>query len=372
MAFALAVLVTGVCVFLTLGAPAARPMTAPSRYVPRLLTLNLGLILILAAAAAAFRVVSLFGPRAKDAGVRLHRRFVITFALSAMAPAVIMALFFALLITQGVEYWFSAPFRTVVDNAATVTRAYVQEQEEFMRNRMGPMADDLNRNREGFERARLQYSTLLAYELPERDVAAVYVLDGDGRVLARAEQPSAPPFLTPPPTDFAAADPRGRVVLAFTSDYIRALMRLTAYPDTYLYVARPMGEGIMAQLRRSQQSAVAYRLADRNSARIQSIFVLSYVETGLLVLVGAIWVGGDGGHRDRRARLAAGAGGGPGGGRRPRRSRGHLPRPGGDRGAVSGLQPHDRGLAGPAVRPDPREHPKPRTAAASSRRSCRR
>ncbi len=50
----------------------------------------------------------------------------------------------------------------------------------------------------------------------------------------------------------------------------------------YLYVARgPMGEGIMAQLRRSQESVVAaYRLADRYRARVQAIFTLSYVETG--------------------------------------------------------------------------------------------
>ncbi len=289
-AFTVAVLLTVVCVLLTLGAPVSRPLAAPSRYVLALLALNLGLILTLAGVAA-FRVVALFGPRAKDAGIRLHRRFVITFALSALAPAVIMALFFGVVITQGVETWFSNRVRTVVDNAATVTRAYIAEQKEFMRNRMGPMAEDLNRNEGGFERSRLQFSTLLAYELPERDMAAVYVVDGEGRVLARAEQPSAPPFLAPPPADFAAAAHRDQVALPFSSDYIRALMRLRAYPDAYLYVARPMGEGIMAQLRRSQESVAAYRLADRYSARIQAIFTLSYVETGLLVLVGAIWVG---------------------------------------------------------------------------------
>jgi len=107
-------------------------------------------------------------------------------------------------------------------------------------------------------------------------------------VLARAEQPSAPPFLVPPPRTAGAAD---EVALPFSSDYIRGLMRLKAYPDAYLYVARPMGEGIMAQLRRSEQSVVAYRQADRNRARVQGIFVLSYVSTALLVLVGAVWVG---------------------------------------------------------------------------------
>ena len=288
--FIFTALVTAVAVFLTIGAPATRPLSAPSRYVLAILVLNLVAILVLAGVAA-LRVVALFGPQAKDAGVRLHRRFVVTFALSAVAPAVIMAVFFGLLVNQGVEYWFSNRVHTVVDNAATVTRAYVDEQKEFIRNRMGPMAEDLNRNAAGFERARLQFSTLLAAEAVERDMAAVYLIDGEGRILARAEQPSAPAFLAPPPEVVAAAGRADEVSMPFSSDYIRGLMRLRAYPDAYLYVARPMGEGIMAQLRRSQQSVKAYREADRNSARIQGIFLLSYVETALLVLVGAIWVG---------------------------------------------------------------------------------
>jgi two-component system nitrogen regulation sensor histidine kinase NtrY len=279
--------VTAISALLTAGAPGAHPAAAPSKAVLTLLTVNLVLILGLAGVAT-WRVLSLFGPKARDAAVRLHRRFVLLFALAAMAPAVIIALFFGLLVTQGMENWFSNRVRTVVDNASTVTRAYVAEQKEFIRNRMGPMADDLNRNQSGFERSRMQFSALLAEEAVERDMAAVYVIDGEGRVLARAEQPSAPPFLVPPPRQAGTAD---QVTLPFSSDYIRGLMRLKAYPDAYLYVARPMGEGIMAQLRRSEKSVVAYRQADKNRARVQGIFVLSYVSTALLVLVGAVWVG---------------------------------------------------------------------------------
>ena len=47
----------------------------------------------------------------------------------------------------------------------------------------------------------------------------------------------------------------------------------------------------MAQLRRSQQSVVAYHQADKNRARVQAIFTLTYVSTAILVLVGATWVG---------------------------------------------------------------------------------
>src|ERR1700734_3009246 len=86
--FVIAALVTAVAVFLTVGAPSSRG--APSHVVLIILSLNLFLILA-RAVVAALRVISLFAPSAPDAGVRLHRRFVITFSLSALAPAVIMA-----------------------------------------------------------------------------------------------------------------------------------------------------------------------------------------------------------------------------------------------------------------------------------------
>ena len=42
---------------------------------------------------------------------------------------------------------------------------------------------------------------------------------------------------------------------------------------------------------RPKGSLIAYRDAAQNRQRIQAIFALSYVETALLVLVGAVWLG---------------------------------------------------------------------------------
>jgi len=287
--YALSAAVTVVCTLASVGAPGSHPVSAPSKAILIVLSANLVIILGLAMVAG-WRVLGLFGSKARDAAVRLHRRFVILFAVAAMAPAVIIALFFGLVVTQGMETWFSSRVRTVVDNATTVTRAYLAEQEAFIRDRMASMATDLNRNVDGFDRSRMQFTAFLYEEAAARDMGAVYVIDGEGRVLARAEQSSAPPYLAPPMSAIAAAA-HGEVGTPFSSDYIRGLMRLKAYPDAYLYVARPFGEGIMAQLRRAQLSVVDYRLADRNRLRVQTIFTLSYFSIALLVLVGAIWIG---------------------------------------------------------------------------------
>src|SRR4051812_26176019 len=93
--FVLAAGVTALAIFLTTAAPGANSIAFASRTVLPVLGLNLILVLILAAAVG-WRALSLF--KNADAAVRLHRRFVGLFALAAVAPAIIVALFFGLLV----------------------------------------------------------------------------------------------------------------------------------------------------------------------------------------------------------------------------------------------------------------------------------
>ena len=253
------------------------------------LSADFALVLLLSAAAG-WRALVLFGPRARDAGVRLHRRFVGLFALAAVVPAVIVALFFGLLVTRGVEGWFAPRVRTVVEDGARVARSYLQQQEDQTRNGLAPIADDLNRAAPYFAHSRLSFSQLLLAELASRDLSALYLLDHEGRVLARAEQPGAPGFLAPP-ADMMRGGPREAILRLDAADMARAVYKLDNYPDAYLYVVRPLGAGVMAQLRRSSDAVAAYREAESARGRIQAVFVLSYAATALLVLIGAVWVG---------------------------------------------------------------------------------
>lgn len=286
--FCLAAVITAVAVFLTAAAPASRSLARASESVLVVLGVDLALIAGLAAVVGA-RALSLFGPKTRDAGARLHRRFVGLFALAAVAPAVIVALFFGLLVTRGVENWFSSQVRTVVENAATVAKAYLQEQQDYVAFRVGDLASDMNVLAPQFAKTRITVSLLLEQAV-QRDFAAVYVIDAEGRVLARAEAPGAAPYLAPPPSAMRWAQKRLNWAV-YGDDLIRAVYQLRAYPNAYIYVTRPVSQGILGQLKRSEQAVIAYRETAQSRARIQAIFALSYTATALLVLVGAVWVG---------------------------------------------------------------------------------
>jgi two-component system nitrogen regulation sensor histidine kinase NtrY len=290
-AYGLAIAMTATAVFLASSPPATGPIGPATTVILVVLGFNLALIVCIAGIVG-WRLLDLVDARASDAGARLHLRFVGLFSVAAVAPAVIVALFFGVLVNRGVDAWFSERVRTVVENSATVARSYVSEQTQYISQHVGPMAGVLNQAAPTLAESPVAFGHFLRGLTDDNGFSAAYVLDRDGRILARAESDSAPPFLAPPPSSFSRTDGGDITSQRFVEeDLFRALYRLKAFPDAYLYVARPIDKGILAHLIESEESLISYREAAKNQNRIQVIFGLSYIETALLVLVAAVWVG---------------------------------------------------------------------------------
>jgi two-component system nitrogen regulation sensor histidine kinase NtrY len=291
--FTISAIVTAVAVFLTTATPGDRPGAAASSQIV-LVVLGIDLLAVLGLAAiVGAQVRSLFGPRSADAGVRLHRRFVSLFAMAAVAPAIIVALFFGLLVTRGMDRWFSHRVQSAVEGGAVFGRALVNQQKDLIAAPVGALAASLNRPVASAMLAKtpVTYSILLDQALG-REFSAVYVVDNEGRALARAEAPGAPEFLAPQLASLQTASSSGEVQARFDQDNVmRAVYRLTGYDNAFLYVARPLEDGLWNQLKSSNESVAEYRESLKSRATIQGIFILSYANTALLVLVGAVWVG---------------------------------------------------------------------------------
>ncbi|WP_411286468.1 ATP-binding protein [Phenylobacterium sp.] len=278
---------TGLAILLAASPPATGPLGPISSSILTVLGLNLVLILGLTMVVAV-RFLALLRARSSDAGARLHLRFVTLFALAAVAPAVVVALFYGVLVSRGVENWFSQRVQTVVENSATVARSYVEDQTRYIQTHVTVMGADLNRAAPGLGASPINFTRFLESLASYHAFPAAYLVDRQGRVLARAEAPGAPAYAIPPDSSLTAADEGD---IWSSADLTRAVYRLNAFPDAYLYVVRPVEKGIVEHLREAEASLVSYRDAAQSRARIQTIFALSYVETALLVLVGAVWLG---------------------------------------------------------------------------------
>ncbi len=238
------------------------------------------------------RALSLFRRRT-DAGARLHLRFVTLFSLVALVPAVLVALVFGVLVNRGVDQWFSENVKSAVDNGAHIGRAYTQDVSREIDGDLAVIGEQLESirpllsNRVQFSDALTQVGQLFGYP-------AIYILGEDGEVLASGEGPTAPPYFAPSVAALEEASAREEPSVQQVTkgpDAIRGIMAFPAYGNAYLYVVRPLRPGLIDQLAAAEESIVAYREAEDSRQRIQAAFALSYFETALLVLVGAIWLG---------------------------------------------------------------------------------
>jgi len=294
IAYTVAFLITIAAIWLVAVAPGASGEGArgmASQAVLVILGINLLLIGGLAIVIGR-RVLSLF-QRRTHAGARLHLRFVTVFSLVALVPAVLIALVFGVLVNRGVDQWFSGNVQAAVDNGAAIGRAYTSDVSSEIDGDLAVIAEQLEGIRPLFAN-RIQFSDALTQVGELFGYPAIYILGGDGTVLASGEGPNAPPYLAPSTAALEEAAARERPSVQQVSqhpDAVRGLAVFPAYGDAYLYVVRPLRPGLINQLAAAEESIVAYREAQESRERIQVAFALSYIETALLVLVGAVWLG---------------------------------------------------------------------------------
>ncbi|WP_082525855.1 sensor histidine kinase NtrY-like [Brevundimonas sp. Root1279] len=293
IAYAVAFLITAAAIWLVAVAPgttAEGARAVASQAVLIILGVNLLLIGALALVIGR-RVFSLF-QRRTHAGARLHLRFVTLFSLVALVPAILIALVFGVLVNRGVDQWFSDNVKSAVDNGAAIGRAYRDDVSEEMDADLVVISEQLAGARPLFEN-RIQYSDALTQIADLFGYPAIYILGPEGEVLASGEGPNAPPYVAPPREALEAAAEGGPPPQQTTEnpDAVRTLAALPSYGDAYLYLVRPLKPGLIGQMADAEGSIVAYREAQESRERIQAAFALSYFETALLVLVGAVWLG---------------------------------------------------------------------------------
>ncbi len=295
VAYIIAVLITAAAIWLVVTAPGAAAggggRAVASQAVLFILLANLVLIAALALVAG-IRVAHLARERRTDPGARLHLRFVALFSGVAVVPAVLIALVFGGLVSRGVDLWFSQNVQASVENGAEIGRAYIQDVQTSMDGDLMTIAEQLAGARPLFQ-DRIRFSDALGQVAEIFGYPAIYILNDQGEILARAESPSAPHYVAPPRYVLEAAADGGPPPQTVTQDpdAVRSLVRLEGYGDAYLYLVRPLAPGLVKRMSTAVSAIQAYRDAQESRARIQAAFALSYLETALLVLVGAVWLG---------------------------------------------------------------------------------
>ncbi|HUA56286.1 MAG TPA: PAS domain-containing sensor histidine kinase [Candidatus Sulfotelmatobacter sp.] len=257
-----------------------------------LLDLNLVLVLALGVVIAR-RVVEVWAERRRGlAGSRLHVRLVVLFAVVAVTPAIVVAIFSALFLNRGLQGWFNERISAAVSNSAAVAEAYLHEHQQAIRADILVVAAALNRDGSLLLGDPDRLSRELQEQVENRSLSEAVVFDGTGRVLARAgltfSIESAP---IPPEIVRQANNGEVAILTSQGDDRVRALVRLDSFMNVYLYVGRFVEPLVLNYVEETRRIAATYSRLEGQRSGLQVTFALIFVVVALLLLLAAVWVG---------------------------------------------------------------------------------
>ena len=253
-----------------------------------LILLNVDLVLILLLSALVLRrLVELWMEREKgSAGSRLHVRLAGLFSAVAVAPAILVALFSALFLNFGIESWFSDRVRTALDESLAVAEAYVEEHRQAIRADVLSMAQDINRAAPQIRNNPTRFNQYIATQAALRFLPEAMVFRRDGLVLARTGLTFSLIMGVTPLDAMEIAD-SGEVALltSDTEDRVRAMVRLDAFVDSYLFVGRFVEQRVINHMTRAQDTVSEYKQLEGRRSGIQITFALIFTVVALLLLL---------------------------------------------------------------------------------------
>lgn len=258
------------------------------------------LVYILVVAALVFQRIArmVSARRNKSAGSRLHLRLTGTFAILALIPTVIVAVFSVLVINLGLEGWFSERVQQVLGASYEAAEAYEEEHRADLTRDALALASSLNAERMTEENRFNDNGAVrqaLAQNQSQVDLVESFVIDEAGNLFVRGPESYLFDFEPPTTADFEVARLEGLTIIEDqTNDEFRALVLLSSisFPDErFLYVTREVDGDILLLLDDTQETVRLYDQLEEARSRVLFQFGLLYLGFAVMLILAAIWLG---------------------------------------------------------------------------------
>jgi two-component system nitrogen regulation sensor histidine kinase NtrY len=226
------------------------------------------------------------------AAARLHVQIVSLFSVIAVLPAVLVAIVANVTIDRGLDRLFSGPTREVIQNSLIVANAYLHEHAQLIRGDILGMANDIAHARPLFDQDRATFRELLTASAASRNLPGAMLIDKERNILETAQTGIQQSFTTPAPEFLSNVDENEPQIAVFIeANYVAAVIRLRAFNDTFLYVARLLDPRVVAQLRQTQASVAEYAQLEARRLGIQVAFALMFAVIALTILMASVLIG---------------------------------------------------------------------------------
>jgi len=235
------------------------------------------------------------------AGSQTHMQLVAMFALVAAAPSIIAFMFAFTILRTSLNDVFSDRIERYHDTARDLANGLVSEKAADVANVMRQIAYDIRRNEEaglGLEATPISFRQYLFAQAELRGLLALYLMDGDGRLLVRAEiEPGVYNLPSQQSLENLHRDGAPGELFTFGAneenrfEIFRGALSLLDYGGGYLIAYQDADPVTARRLAGVAAQRSDWRDAELGRSRAENVFLGGYILLAIIILSGAIWLG---------------------------------------------------------------------------------
>ena len=212
-----------------------------------------------------------------------NRKYIISFGLFTLIPSLLIAIFSLFIFSFALEKYFDQKITSAVNNSYEIAKNYLDEKRNKIESEIVLIAFDLNKYSKFMKSNPERFQAILNTQRVVRDIDQLHLIDEKGNLIQSA---SNSPYkkIEDRAIKMVLNDERPLKIINTFENKSAAVIKLTNYENTYLYVVKFIDKNISQYLIKSEEAVNFYYTVENQSLGIRISFALIYISLVTLLL----------------------------------------------------------------------------------------
>ena len=216
--------------------------------------------------------------RNKKLGSETSLKYLIFFSTTTLLTSLIIALFSLFLFNVGLQKYFDKKIKSVINNSAEVSKNYVEQTRNSIESDILLVNLDINTKSSLYYDNPKKFLNILSTQRLLRRLDELHLLDSSGNIIMSSIVDLTLNFVPPPDEAFLKSlDGIPVRIIDSITNRTSALIKLTNFIDTYLYIVRFMDPKVISYLNETSEAVTFYYNVQDQKTGIKITFAIIYL-----------------------------------------------------------------------------------------------
>ncbi len=212
-----------------------------------------------------------------------NRKYIVSFALFTLIPSLLIAIFSLFMFSFALDKYFDKKITTAINNSYEIAKNYVDEKRNKIESEIVLIAFDLNKYSDLFETNPDRFQLIINTQRYLRDIDQLHLIDERGRLIQSAAN-SVYKKIEDKAIQMVKNDDRPLKIIKTFENKSAAVVRLSNFDNTFLYVVKFIDKNISNYLIKSEEAVNFYYTVENQNLGIRISFAIIYVTLVTLLL----------------------------------------------------------------------------------------